>query len=88
MPFPDVPYAEDQALARDDAHAGYAKVFTPGRGRVHSHDYAALAQFRRTFDEWRALHEVHGCVQPLAPVTTVLNIQSEVRATCVRAVVR
>jgi hypothetical protein len=79
VPFPDVPYAEDQALARDMLRAGYAKVFMPDAAVVHFHDYAALAQFRRTFDEWRALHEVHGWVQPLAPLNTLLMLQSEVR---------
>jgi len=80
VPFPDVPYAEDQALARDMLRAGFAKAFMPDAAVVHSHDYTALAQFRRAFDEWRALHEVHGWVQPLAPVNTVLTLQSQVRA--------
>jgi hypothetical protein len=34
-----------------------------------------LEQFRRTFDEWRALHDVHGWVQPLS----LMRLQSEVR---------
>jgi rhamnosyltransferase len=79
VPFPDVPYAEDQALAREMLRAGYAKAFMPDAAVIHSHDYAALAQFRRAFDEWRALHEVHGWVQPLEPLNTLLKLQSEVR---------
>ncbi|HEY6890953.1 MAG TPA: glycosyltransferase family 2 protein [Solirubrobacter sp.] len=79
VPFPDVAYAEDQALARAMLTAGYAKVYAPDAAVIHSHDYAALAQFRRTFDEWRALHEVHGYVQPLEPLNTLLKLQSEVR---------
>jgi rhamnosyltransferase len=79
VPFPDVPYAEDQALARDMLRAGYAKAYMPDAAVIHSHDYAALAQFRRAFDEWRALHEVHGWIQPLAPRNTLLTLQSEVR---------
>jgi glycosyltransferase involved in cell wall biosynthesis len=79
-PFRDVPYAEDQALALDMLRAGFAKVFVPGAAVEHSHDYTALAQFRRTFDEWRALHAVHGWVQPLNPARTLLSVQSEVRA--------
>ena len=51
----------------------------PDAAVIHSHDYAALEQFRRTFDEWRALHEVHGWVQPLEPLHTLLKLQSEVR---------
>ena len=42
VPFPDVPYAEDQALARAMLRAGYAKVYVPDAAVVHSHDYAAL----------------------------------------------
>jgi rhamnosyltransferase len=79
VPFPDVPYAEDQALARHMLQAGYAKAFIPDAAVIHSHDYATLDQFRRAFDEWRALHEVHGWVQPLNPVNTLLTLQSEVR---------
>ena len=79
-PFRDVAYAEDQALARDMLHAGFAKVFVPDAAVEHAHDYAPLAQFRRSFDEWRGLHEVHGWVQPLNPARTLLTIQSQVRA--------
>src|SRR5215218_4880071 len=80
VPFPDVPYAEDQALALDMLRAGYAKAFVPDAAVVHSHEYGALAQFRRSFDEWRGLREIHGFVQPAAPLATLLSIQSEVRA--------
>jgi glycosyltransferase involved in cell wall biosynthesis len=79
MPFRDVPYAEDQALALDMLRKGFAKVFAPAAVVVHSHDYTALAQFRRSFDEWRALRDVYGWVQPLAPVRTLLTLQSQVR---------
>jgi rhamnosyltransferase len=75
VPFPDVPYAEDQALATAMLRAGYAKVFEPAAAVEHWHDYGPLEQFRRTFDEWRALHDVHGWVQPV----NLLRVQSEVR---------
>lgn len=80
VPFRDVPFAEDQALALDALRAGFAKVFAPDAAVVHSHDYTALTQFRRSFDEWRGLYDVHGWVQPLAPARTLLTLQSEVRA--------
>jgi rhamnosyltransferase len=80
VPFREVPYAEDQALALDMLRAGYAKAFVHDAAVVHSHAYPPLAQFRRTFDEWRALRDIHGFVQPLAPWATLLRIQSEVRA--------
>jgi glycosyltransferase involved in cell wall biosynthesis len=80
VPFRLVPYAEDQALALDMLRAGYAKAFVPDATVIHSHDYATLAQFRRSFDEWRGLREVHGWVQPAPPLGTLLSIQSDVRA--------
>jgi hypothetical protein len=79
VPFRDVPYAEDQALALDMLAAGYAKAYVPDAVVTHSHDYSAAAQFRRAFDEWRGLREVHGWVQPVAPLRTLLEIQHEVR---------
>jgi GT2 family glycosyltransferase len=79
VPFPDVAYAEDQALASAMLRAGYAKAYVPEAAVVHSHAYPPLEQFRRVFDEWRALHEVHGWVQPLDPLHTLLKLQSEVR---------
>jgi len=80
VPFRDVAYAEDQALALDVLRAGYAKVFAPDAAVVHSHDYKAVAQFRRAFDEWRGLQQVHGWVQPINPARMLLTLQSQVRA--------
>jgi glycosyltransferase involved in cell wall biosynthesis len=37
VPFRDVPYAEDQALAVDMLRAGYANAFMPDAAVVHSH---------------------------------------------------
>ena len=67
VPFRDVPYAEDQLLAIDMLRAGYAKVFAPEAAVVHSHDYPPLRYARRTFDEFRALREVYGWVEPAGP---------------------
>ena len=80
MPFREVPYAEDQALALDMLRAGFAKAYVPDAAVVHSHEYATVAQFRRSFDEWRGLREVHGWVEPARPVGTLLTVQSRVRA--------
>jgi rhamnosyltransferase len=77
IPFPDVAYAEDQALAVAMLRAGYAKAYVPDAAVIHSHEYGPLAQFRRTFDEWEALNAVHGWVQPWR--NTLLTLQSEVR---------
>ena len=65
VPFRDVPYAEDHQLALDMLRAGFAKVYVPGAGVLHSHDYAPAQLFGRAFDEWRGLREVYGYVEPL-----------------------
>jgi rhamnosyltransferase len=70
VPFRDVPYAEDQQLAVDMLRAGYAKVYVAEAGVEHSHEYSAVQRVQRCFDEWRALREVYGFVEPLT-LTTV-----------------
>ena len=80
IPFRDVSYAEDQMLAVDMLRAGYAKVFQPGAAVVHSHEYAPLAQFRRAFDEWRALREIYGWSEPLVPRRVVLRLGGDLGA--------
>jgi glycosyltransferase involved in cell wall biosynthesis len=67
-PFRDVPYAEDRVLAIDMLRAGHAKVFVPDAGVLHSHDYTAGEQLRRSFDEWRSLLEVYGWREPASPM--------------------
>jgi GT2 family glycosyltransferase len=66
-PFREVAYAEDRLLALDMLRAGHAKVFVPEAAVVHSHDYTALEQFRRCFDEWRGLREVYGLRESANP---------------------
>jgi rhamnosyltransferase len=80
VPFRDVPYAEDQALALDMLRAGYAKAYVPDAAVIHSHSYGPLGQFRRSFDEWRALREIYGWVEPSSPRRAFLTVQSRVRA--------
>jgi O-antigen biosynthesis protein len=63
VPYRDVPYAEDQLLAREMIEAGYTKVFHPGAAVYHSHDYPAAQFLRRYFDEFRSLREVLGHVE-------------------------
>jgi glycosyltransferase involved in cell wall biosynthesis len=63
VPYRDVPYAEDQLLAREMIEAGYAKVFHPGAAVYHSHDYPPARFLQRYFDEFRSLREVLGHVE-------------------------
>ena len=71
VPFRDVPYAEDRLLAADLLARGYAKVYVPDAAVLHSHRYPPLEHMRRCFDEWRALNEISGYVEPLSLVAVV-----------------
>jgi rhamnosyltransferase len=67
VPFREIPYAEDRALALDMLRAGYAKAYVPDAAVWHSHSYTGIDQLRRCFDEWRGLREVYGWRQPANP---------------------
>jgi rhamnosyltransferase len=62
--YPLVPYAEDHALAHSLMSAGWAKVFMPDAGVLHSHHYTPTQQLRRAFDDYRGLREVYDYREP------------------------
>ncbi|HEX8158884.1 MAG TPA: glycosyltransferase [Solirubrobacteraceae bacterium] len=80
VPFRDVFYAEDQQLAVDMLRAGYAKAFVPGATVEHSHEYSPARRLQRCFDEWRALREVYGWVEPLNVTTLRDRVLAPARA--------
>lgn len=77
VPFRDIAYAEDRALALDMLRAGYAKVYEPAAVVLHSHEYGALQRFRRSFDEWRGLREVYDWREPATPRRMLLRLRGE-----------
>jgi rhamnosyltransferase len=77
--FREIPYAEDQQLALDLLAAGYSKVFQPAAPVIHSHEYRPVAKFRRTFDEFRALHDVYGHVEEFGLGPTLGRARVEAR---------
>ena len=77
VPFRDVAYAEDRALALDMLRAGFAKVYIPGAAVIHSHDYSAAQELRRCFDEWRGLLEVYGWREPARPLRLAQRLRGE-----------
>jgi glycosyltransferase involved in cell wall biosynthesis len=81
VPFREVAYAEDRVLAIDMLRAGYGKAFVPEAAVLHSHDYSACEQFRRSFDEGRGLREVYGWREPASPRRLVLGLRGELGAT-------
>jgi len=78
--FRDIPYAEDHQLALDMLRAGYSKVFVPEAAVEHSHEYSARRRVQRCFDEWRALREVYGFVEPLTATTLRDRVLAPARA--------
>jgi GT2 family glycosyltransferase len=80
VPFREVAYAEDRVLAIDMLRAGYAKAFVPAAAVLHSHDYTALEQLQRCFDEWRGLLEVYGWREPLSPGRQLAGLRGELGA--------
>lgn len=55
IPYRDLQYAEDQALAQDMQHAGYLKAYSV-RGSVwHSNEYSVREFHSRKFDEYIGL---------------------------------
>jgi rhamnosyltransferase len=77
VPFRDIAYAEDRALALDMLRAGYAKVYEPAAAVLHSHEYGAGRRFRRAFDEWRGLNEVYGWREPATPGRLLSQLRGE-----------
>jgi rhamnosyltransferase len=77
VPFRDVAYAEDRLLAADLLAVGYAKVYVPDAAVVHSHRYPPINHLRRCFDEWRALNEISGYVEPLSPTAVADAVRKD-----------
>lgn len=73
VPFRDLPYAEDQALAEDMQNRGYLKAYSP-LGKVwHSNEYSAKEYYHRKFDEYTGLQESVGYIINPRLVSLVLG---------------
>ncbi|HVV25579.1 MAG TPA: glycosyltransferase family A protein [Candidatus Saccharimonadales bacterium] len=57
VPFRDVQYAEDQALAEDMQKKGYLKAYAPLGEVWHSNEYSVREYYGRKFDEYIGLQE-------------------------------
>lgn len=60
VPFRNVNYAEDQALAEDMLKHGYFKAYAPQGSVWHSNEYTSKQYFHRKFDEYIGLQESVG----------------------------
>ncbi len=63
--FADVDYAEDQAFGKALQGSRWRKVYHPGAGVLHAHDYGPVEFMRRYFDEYRGLRRTTGHVEPV-----------------------
>ncbi len=73
-----MPYAEDQAFARDLFQAGWLKAYAPDAGVLHAHDYPWSGFMRRYFDEYRGLHETTGHVERIGVRSTAREVRDQV----------
>jgi len=80
VPFRDVAYGEDHALAADMRAAGLAKAYAPDAEVIHSHDLPPLRAFRRYFDDFRALARADGLREPLTPRSLAARVRNDVAA--------
>ena len=80
VPFRDIAYAEDRALALDMLRDGYAKVYEPAAAVIHSHAYRGRERFGRLFDESSALREVYGWREPASPARLLSRLRGELGA--------
>lgn len=60
IPFRDVAYAEDQALAQDMQEKGYYKAYAPQGSVWHSNEYSVKEFRKRKFDEFIGLQDSIG----------------------------
>ena len=75
--FDDVPYSEDQAFGRAvAAHPHWTKVYAPGAGVLHAHDYPPAEFMRRYFDEYRGLRETIGHVEHFGVRSTIRDVRA------------
>lgn len=64
VPFRDLPYAEDQALAEDMQNKGYMKAYSALGAVLHSNEYTPKEYYHRKFDEYTALKNLGSAEKP------------------------
>lgn len=58
-PYDDVEFAEDQLWARKIIELGYHKAYAARAPVYHSHNYRVNTYFKRYFDEYKGLYNLH-----------------------------
>lgn len=60
FPYKDVDFAEDQIWAKEMLERGYKKVYCPEAPVFHSHNFKLSTYFKRYYDEYKGLYNLHG----------------------------
>lgn len=83
IPYDDVDYAEDQFWARKILESGYKKVYCPGAGVYHSHNYPLRSYGKRYYDDFKALYRVFHMVLCPDPITYLRGILGDTKRECI-----
>jgi len=59
IPYDDVDFAEDQIWCRKIIENHYKKVYCPSAAVYHSHNYPLKSYFKRYYDEYKGIYELH-----------------------------
>lgn len=58
-PYPDVNFSEDQIWMKKMIEMGYKRVYAPGAVVYHSHNYPLKTYFKRYYDEYKGVYQIH-----------------------------
>ena len=58
-PYPDVNFSEDQIWMRQMIEMGHKRVYCPDAVVYHSHNYPLKTYFKRYYDEYKAVYQIH-----------------------------
>ena len=58
-PYPDVNFSEDQIWMKQMIELGFKKVYCPTAAVYHSHNYPLNTYFKRYYDEYKGIYQIH-----------------------------
>ena len=58
-PYPDVNFSEDQIWMKKMIELGYKRVYAPDAVVYHSHNYPLKTYFKRYYDEYKGVYQIH-----------------------------
>lgn len=58
-PYPDVNFSEDQIWMKQMIELGYKRVYCPSATVYHSHNYPLKTYFKRYYDEYKGVYQIH-----------------------------